>query len=401
VGTIHLFQQKMVEGMVSRGYEPDFAARCFQQIEGFGEYGFPESHAASFALLVYASSWLKCHHPAAFAAALLNSQPMGFYAPAQIVRDAVEHGVEARPPDVNASAWDATLEEREDGALALRLGLRQIDGFREEWAQRIVSRRAGFYASAEALQRRAGLPKAALVRLAEADAMRSLGLDRREAAWAVRRLPDDLALPLFEAAGAEELAEEPLVTLPAMPMPEHVVADYQTLRLSLKGHPIGFLRPRFAAERVVTCRPGQAMADGRRVRAAGVVLVRQRPGSAQGVVFMTLEDETGIANVVVWPSLMERFRKEVMGARLPLVEGRIQRSPEGIVHLVAERLADRSGDLALLAEDRLSLQGDMPIPLANADEVRRPVPENRVSGGHSPRRHPRDVRILPKSRDFH
>jgi error-prone DNA polymerase len=401
VGTIHLFQQKMVEGMTSRGYDADFAARCFQQIEGFGEYGFPESHAASFALLVYASSWLKCHHPAAFAAALLNSQPMGFYAPAQIVRDAVEHGVEARSPDVNASAWDNTLEERADGALALRIGLRQIDGFREDWATRLVERRRGCYASVEALQRRGGLPKAALVRLAEADAMRSLGLDRREAAWAVRRLPDDVALPLFEAAGAEELAEEPLVTLPAMPLPEHVVADYQTLRLSLKGHPMGFLRPRFAAERVATCRQVQALADGRRVRAAGVVLVRQRPGSAQGVVFMTLEDETGIANVVVWPSLMERYRKEVMGARLPLVEGRIQRSPEGIVHLVAERLVDRSADLALLAEDRLSLQGDMPIPLANADEVRRPVPEGRVSGGHSPRRHPRDVRILPKSRDFH
>jgi error-prone DNA polymerase len=395
VGTIHLFQQKMVQGMVSRGYDAEFAARCFQQIEGFGEYGFPESHAASFALLVYASSWLKCHHPAAFAAALLNSQPMGFYAPAQIVRDAVEHGVEARPPDVNASHYDNTLEEREDGALALRLGLRQIDGFRQDWADRLVARRQGFYATAETLQRRAGLPKAALVRLAEADAMRSMGLDRRTAAWAVRRLPDDVALPLFAAAHAEELAEEPLVELPAMPLPEHVVADYQTLRLSLKGHPMGFLRARFATVGVLDCRTVAGLGDGRRIRAAGVVLVRQRPGSAQGVVFMTIEDETGIANVVVWPSLMERYRKEVMGARLVLIEGRIQRSPEGIVHLVAERLHDRSGDLSRLSRE------PMPVPIANADEVRRPIAENRVSGGHAARSHPRNVRVLPPSRDFH
>jgi error-prone DNA polymerase len=394
VGTIHLFQQKMVEGMVARGYDAAFAARCFQQIEGFGEYGFPESHAASFALLVYASSWLKCHHPAAFAAALLNSQPMGFYAPAQIVRDAVQHGVEARPPDVNASAWDNTLEEREDGSLALRLGLRQIDGFREDWASALVARRAGFYATVESLQRRGGLPKAALVRLAEADAMRSMGLDRRDAAWAVRRLPDALSLPLFEAAGAAELAEEPMVTLPAMPMPEHVVADYQTLRLSLKGHPVGFLRALLAGEGVMDCAAVQRQGDGRRVKACGVVLVRQQPGSAKGVVFMTIEDETGIANCVVWPTLREKFRKEVMGSRLIEVQGRIQRSAEGIVHLVAERLVDRTADLSRLSRE------DMPVPLANADEVRRPIPENRVAGGHG-HRHPRNVRVLPKSRDFH
>ncbi len=394
VGTIHLFQRKMVEGMVARGYDAEFAARCFQQIEGFGEYGFPESHAASFALLVYASSWLKCHHPAAFAAALLNSQPMGFYAPAQIVRDAVQHGVEARAPDVNASGWDNTLEEREDGSLALRLGLRQIDGFREEWAASLVARRNGFYATVESLQRRAGLAKAALVKLAEADAMRSMGLDRRDAAWAVRRLPDALALPLFEAAGAAELAEEPMVDLPVMPLPEHVVADYQTLRLSLKGHPVGFLRALLAREGVADCATVQAQADGRRVKACGVVLVRQQPGSAKGVVFMTIEDETGIANCVVWPTLRERFRKEVMGSRLIEVQGRIQRSAEGIVHLVAERLVDRTADLSRLSRE------DMPTPLANADEVRRPIPDNRAAGGHG-RRHPRNVRVLPRSRDFH
>jgi len=393
VGTIHLFQQKMVEGMVRRGYEPQFAAQCFKQIEGFGEYGFPESHAASFALLVYASAWLKCHHPAAFAAALLNSQPMGFYAPAQIVRDAIEHGVEARPPDINASRWDNTLEEGPDGRLALRLGFRQIDGFRAPWAQSIEEARRDFYDSAEDLKRRANLPKAALVKLAEADAFRSVGMDRRAAAWAVRRLPDDQALPLFEAAHARELAPEPRVDLPVMPLPEHVAIDYQTLHLSLKGHPLGFLRALYGAHGVMTCAEAHTLADGRRIKIAGIVLVRQKPGSAKGVVFATLEDETGIANIVVWPAITERFRKEVLGARLLLVEGRAQRSPEGIVHIVAERLVDRSVDLLRLTREHLA------PPLARADEVKRPVRD----GGAPARgiRHPRNVRILPKSRDFH
>ena len=388
VGTIHLFQEKMVKGMVERGYESDFAVRCFKQIEGFGEYGFPESHAASFALLVYASAWLKCHHPAAFAAGLLNSQPMGFYAPAQIVRDATEHRVEARAPDINASRWDATLEERKDRTLALRLGFRQIDGFRKDWADRISAFRNGFYPSAEMLKRRADLPNRALVLLAEADAMRSIGLDRREAAWDVRRLPDSEPLPLFEAARMREFADEPLVTLPDMPMSEHVVADYQTLRLSLKGHPMIFLRGLHEAEGALPCAAIRDLADGRRVRVAGVVLIRQKPGSAKGVVFMTIEDETGIANLVIWPSLLERFRKSVMGARLVSVDARAQRSEEGIVHLVVEDIADRSADLALLSQET------MPLALAHADEVRRPVPEGRA-------RHPRNVRVLPKSRDFH
>ena len=388
VGTIHLFQEKMVQGMVSRGYEADFAARCFKQIEGFGEYGFPESHAASFALLVYASAWLKCHHPAAFAAGLLNSQPMGFYAPAQIVRDATDHGVEARAPDINASRWDATLEERKDHALALRLGFRQIDGFREDWADRISSFRNGFYPSPEMLKRRADLPARALVLLAEADAMRSINLDRREAAWTVRRLPDSDPLPLFEAARVQELTDEPLVTLPEMPLSEHVVADYQTLRLSLKGHPMMFLRDLYESEGTLPCATIRDLADGRRVRAAGVVLIRQKPGSAKGVVFMTIEDETGIANLVVWPSLLERFRKVVMGARLVAVEARAQRSEEGLVHLVVEEIEDRSDDLLLLSQET------MPLVLAHADEVKRPVPEGRA-------RHPRNARVLPKSRDFH
>ena len=393
VGTIHLFQNKMIEGMAQRGYDREFAAQCFRQIEGFGEYGFPESHAASFALLVYASAWLKCHHPAAFAAALLNSQPMGFYAPAQIVRDAIDHHVEVRPPDVNASQWDNTLEERADGALAVRLGFRQIDGFREIWAEAITQARIDFYDQVEDLKYRAGLPKIALVKLAEADAFGSLGLDRRQAAWDVRRLPDDMALPLFEAANSRELGREPRVDLPLMPLPEQVAIDYQTLHLSLKGHPLGFLRALYAQHGVVNCAQAALLADGRRLKIAGIVLVRQKPGSAKGVVFATLEDETGIANVVIWPAVTERFRREVLGARLLLVEGRTQRSAEGIVHIVAERLVDRSVDLLRLTRETLT------PPLARADEVKRPIPD----GGAPSRgiRHPRNVRIVPKSRDFH
>jgi error-prone DNA polymerase len=268
------------------------------------------------------------------------------------------------------------------------LGFRHIDGFREDWADRISAYRNGFYPSAEMVKRRADLPSRALVLLAEADAMRSINLDRREAAWTVRRLPDSDPLPLFEAARVQELAEEPLVTLPEMPLSEHVVADYQTLRLSLKGHPMMFLRDLYESEGTLPCATIRDLADGRRVRAAGVVLIRQKPGSAKGVVFMTIEDETGIANLVVWPSLLERFRKVVMGARLVAVEARAQRSEEGLVHLVVEEIEDRSDDLLLLSQET------MPLVLAHADEVKRPVPEGRA-------RHLRNARVLPKSRDFH
>jgi len=388
VGTIGLFQKKMIDGMVRRGYEADFAERCFKQIEGFGEYGFPESHAASFALLVYASAWLKCHHPAAFAAGLLNSQPMGFYAPAQIVRDASEHHVEVRAPDVNMSRWDATLEENSKSELALRLGFRQIDGFRENWSDRITTFRNGFYPSPEMIQRRADIPKAALVLLAEADAMRSISLDRREANWQIRRLSDADTLPLFEHADARELAEEPTILLPNITMSEHIVADYQTLGLSIKGHPMMFLRSLYKAEGAIPCSETKNLAHGKRVKVAGIVLIRQKPGSAKGVVFMTIEDETGIANLVIWPSLLERFRKIIMGARLVWIDGIIQRSDEGIIHIVIETISDRSFDLLALSDEQL------PPSFARADEVKRPVPEGRA-------RHPLNVSILPKSRDFH
>jgi error-prone DNA polymerase len=386
VGTMERFEAMMVERMVARGYERDFAERCFKQIEGFGSYGFPESHAASFAKLVYISSWIKCHHPAIFACALLNSQPMGFYAPAQIVRDAQEHGVEVRPVDVNGSCWDSTLEPHGSGALALRIGLRQIDGFHEEWAERLVAYRGAGYISVEELATRTALPVRALQRLADADAVRSLGLDRRDALWAVRRLPDDAPLPLFAAADARELGEEPDAALPAMRASEQVAVDYQTLRLSLKGHPMGFLRPLFDAEGVASCAGTGARPDGAWTKTAGLVLVRQRPGKGNAI-FITLEDETGITNVLLWARTFERFRREVMGARLLLVEGRAQRSPEGVVHLIGERVFDRTAELARLTDDAAILG---------------PPDDALVNPRHAPgSRHPRDVRILPKSRDFH
>ncbi len=379
VGGMDKFHEKLVGGMVARGYERDFAERCYKQIEGFGSYGFPESHALSFARLVYVSSWIKCHHPAVFACALLNSQPMGFYAPAQIVRDAQEHGIEVRAVDVNASAWDNSLE---DGAL--RLGLRQIDGFRERWAENIVAARP--FDSIESLARKADLPSRALRLLADADAFRSIDLDRRGALWDVRRTPTD-TLPLFAAADARELGVEPEVYLPLMMPGEHVAADYQTVRLSLKGHPMAFLRARFAAAGVLSCAQTAAAKNGARVKTAGIVLVRQRPGKGNAI-FVTIEDETGITNVVIWARLFETLRRDVMAARLMLVEGEVQRSPEGVIHLMASRIHDRTSELSRLSETH-----DANPPLSPADEFMHP---------QYPRgRHPRDARIIPKSRDFH
>ncbi len=408
-GDVGKFYDRMVGNMVARGYPRDFSERCFRQIEGFGTYGFPESHAASFAKLVYASSWIKHYHPEVFACGLLNSQPMGFYAPAQIVRDARQHGVEVREVDVLFSHGDNTLERIVQERFALRLGFRQIDGFRcpddpdasDNWPQRIVAARTRCrLASLEDFARETALPKRALVLLADADAFRSLGLDRRAALWAVRRLPDDVPLPLFVAAAAREQPGEGALPLPAMPLTEQVVADYQTLRLSLKGHPMEFLRALFAREGAVSCAAAGAAANGAALCCAGVVLVRQRPGSAKGVVFMTIEDETGIANIVVWQRVMTRFRKEVMGARLVMVEGAIQRSEEGVVHLVANRLQDRSFELHRLSHDLRERAHFLPPGAALIEEPHQPL----AAAGTGPpgrHRHPRDVRILPRSRDFH
>ncbi|MCW2283394.1 error-prone DNA polymerase [Rhodoblastus acidophilus] len=382
LGEIGQFESLMVERMVARGYERDFAQRCFEQIKGFGSYGFPESHAASFAILVYISAWLKCRHPAVFACALLNSQPMGFYAPAQIVRDAREHGVEIRPVDVNVSQWDNTLE-RGDAGLALRIGFRQISGLREDEISKLVAARGQGFETLEACASRTALSSRALKLLADADAFRSCRaltleprerFDRRAALWAARRLPGTKPLPLFEAAGLEELAEEPDPMLPALGIGEQVVADYQSLRLTLNAHPMHLLRPLFAREKFSSARALAGCSHGAWRKAVGLVLVRQRPGNGK-MIFVTLEDETGVINVAVYARLFEKFRRETMAARLMAVEGRVQKSWAGVVHLLAQRIDDRSDELAHLAE---GLQ-------KRADRAR----------------HPRNVRAMPRSRDFH
>ena len=392
-GTIHTFEEKLINGMVANGYDADFAERCFNQIKGFGDYGFPESHAASFALLVYVSSWLKKHYPDVFAAAILNSQPMGFYAPAQLVRDAREHGVEIRPADVNFSDWDNTLEENGNGYRALRLGFRQIKGFRENDAVALTDARDGPYRDPADIQHRAGLSDAALERLAKADAYGSMKLGRREALWAVRALPP-APLPLF---GDGEHRHDPDVSLPSMAIGEEVTHDYATLRLSLKTHPLALLREELAAAHVTPNERLIRTKDGTRVTVAGIALVRQRPGTASGVIFITLEDETGVANLVVWPKTFEKYRRVVMGARLIRVTGKLQR--EGIVtHVIADRLEDMTHRLhALSGPDfepetrRKSADGAYENNLARADEVKNPFPGSRRS----------TARKMFPSRDFH
>ncbi len=369
-GTIHTFRHKMIEGMAARGYDRDFAERCFKQIEGFGEYGFPESHAASFALLVYVSAWLKRHYPAVFACALLNSQPMGFYAPAQIVRDAREHGAEVRPVDINHSDWDCTLEADSPVSHlarhpaphparhparhpALRLGLRQIRHFPAAAAEILVEARGRGYAGPEDLWRRTGLGAGELEKLANGDAWRSTGLDRRAALWALKRL-NQPELPLFAAAQirppSAHAPTEAAVALPDMPIGEQVVQDYGNLRLSLKDHPLRLLRPALAARRIIENEALLNLSHGARVTVAGLVLVRQRPGTAKGVIFITIEDEGAVANIIVRPPIFERFRRVVLSARLLAAKGRVER--EGmVIHLLAEELSDLSGDLDSLRED--------------------------------------------------
>jgi error-prone DNA polymerase len=363
-GDIHLFREKFVAGMVENGYDRDFATRCFSQIEGFGTYGFPESHAASFALLVYVSSWIKCFYPEVFACALLNSQPMGFYAPAQIVRDAREHGVEVRPVDVNHSLWDCTLEPAPFppspasgggagwGCWALRLGLRLIKGFAEADAERLVAARGeGGYPDPRALWRHSRLGRGALERLAEADAFRSIGLDRRRALWALKALGEP-PLPLFAAAEDAPISSREahaMALLPEMPLGEHVVEDYASLSLTLKRHPLAFLRAELAREGLITAAELAHLPVDRRLAIAGVVLIRQRPGSANGVVFITIEDETGIANLIVWPQILERFRRAALGATLLRCTGKLQRE-ESVIHVVADRLDDLTSRLNTLRD---------------------------------------------------
>ncbi|MGC1502690.1 MAG: error-prone DNA polymerase [Sulfitobacter sp.] len=384
-GTIGLLEEKMVGRMIRRGYDPEFANRCFNQIKGFGDYGFPESHAASFALLVYISSWIKCHYPDVFCTALLNSQPMGFYAPAQIVRDAREHGVAIRVTDVNYSDWNNTLEPDGTDSFAMRLGFRQVDGVRQEMANRIVQGRETPYTDLEDLKARTRIDAGTMRKLAAADTFRSMNRDRRQALWDARALRDAPDLPLFRQTRDE--GQEKIFTLPQMPVCEHVVADYQTLRLSLRAHPMSFLRKSMAAQHYRSLADLNRMRNGQSIKIAGIVLIRQRPGSAKGVCFITLEDETGVANLVVWPKVMKVYRKPIMQARLIDVHGVVQRSDE-VVHVVVHHLIDRSDALDRLSND------NMDVPLARADEVKKPMAK-------STHRHPRNLRIIPKSRDFH
>ncbi|AOZ68449.1 error-prone DNA polymerase [Rhodobacter xanthinilyticus] len=388
MGTIGEHRDTFIAGMLANGYSPEVAARCFGQIEGFADYGFPESHAAAFALLVYVSAWLKCHHPAIFACALLNAQPMGFYAPAQIVRDAREHQVEVRPICVNHSAWDNTLERRADGALALRLGFRQIKGFRQEDAARIAAARANGYRDPESVWLRAQVAPAALERLAEADAFAAMGLTRRDALWQVRAIRAPAQLPLFNDPLDGEAIHEPAVSLPQMHLGEEVVEDYIATRLTLRAHPMELLRPSMPG---LTRHDALATAPLRRTTVCGLVITRQRPGTASGVVFLTLEDETGVSNIVIWKKVFARFRRAVMGGRLLRVTGRLER--EGIVvHLIAEEIEDLSHRLADLGHPLPEVIG-LTGPQAD-DAPRPPRPAPRA-------RHPREQakRLFP-SRDF-
>lgn len=381
VGTISKFQQDLIDGMVERGYDEDFAKRIFKQLEGFGSYGFPESHAASFALIAYASSWLKCHHPDIFCTALLNSQPMGFYAPAQIVRDARDHGVEVRPVCVNNSRFDCTLEptdtknDKGEERFAVRLGLRMVKGLSNDHAAKIVAARQDRpFASVDDLWRRAGVPAAALVCLAEADAfLPSLSLARREALWAIKALRDE-PLPLFAAAAIRENAvieelQEPSVALRPMTDGGEVVQDYGHVGLTLREHPMTFLRRDLSRRRIVTCAEAVRVRDGTWLETAGLVLVRQRPGSAKGVIFMTLEDETGIANAVLWVKTFEKYRRVVLSAGMVGIYGKIQREGE-VVHLVAHRLTDLSEALASVGERNRAF----PLPHGRGDEFHRGIP---------------------------
>jgi error-prone DNA polymerase len=377
-GGVSRFRDKLISGMVAKGYEQEFAEKTFSQLEGFGSYGFPESHAASFALIAYASAWMKCWHPDIFCASLLNAQPMGFYQAAQIVRDAEEHGVEVRPVCMNASRWDCTLEPiDDDGRFAVRLGFRAIRGLANAHAATIVACRGDHpFASVDDLWRRAGIPAASLVLIAGADGFRaSLGLARREALWAIKALRDE-PLPLFSAAAEREqetIAEmrEPSVQLRPMTTGSEVVQDYRTVGLTLRGHPLGFLRADLEARNIVTCTQAMTTRDGRWCEAAGLVLVRQRPGSAKGVMFITLEDETGIANLVVWPHVFEKFRRPVMAASLMAVKGRVQREGE-VVHLIAHQITDLSSELANVG-GRDTLQ----MPASRADHARHGGPDPR------------------------
>ncbi|GAA4434152.1 error-prone DNA polymerase [Ravibacter arvi] len=383
-GKVSYYENKLVDGMIERGYEEAFARRVFRQLEGFGSYGFPESHAASFALLVYVSSWLKCYYPDVFAAALLNSMPMGFYQPAQIVIDAQKNEVEVLPVDINHSFWDNTLEEKAGKYCGLRLGFRQVKGLPEEKMNRFSKNRASPYTRIQDLLT-AGVPLDALERLADADAFRSLRLDRRQALWEISALAD-VPSGLFEGHPSEtEL--EPAALLPRMLRGEHVVQDYATLGLSLKAHPVALIRRELFSRRVLRAEEVKNWPDGTLVRVAGLVLVRQRPGTATGICFITLEDETGIVNLVAFQKIFARYRSQIVRSRLLMADGKLQREGN-VIHVVVHRCYDESGLLQKLGitEDQLA---------------KRPNSEPAGPGSNPPPHYGVQMEIFPKGRNFH
>jgi DNA-directed DNA polymerase III PolC len=431
-GTIGTFEQRFIEGMVNRKYSREFAQQCFNQIKGFGEYGFPESHAASFALLVYASSWVKAYYPDVFCAAMLNSQPLGFYAPAQLVRDAREHGVEIRAVDINSSDWDCLLEDavfakdkidfrhREMKDViktrrAVRLGFRQVKGLSEKTIrEKLIANRGDCYTSIRDLWLRSGLGKPDMERLADADAFGTIGLSRREALWAVRALDVKSAaegLPLFDQVSHVDLQVEPRTQLPQMLPGEQVIEDYRYLSLSLKAHPVSFLREEFHKIGITRSVDLLQVENDRRVTIAGLVLVRQRPGSAKGVIFMTLEDETGVANAIVWPKTFEKYRSIVMGARLVKIRGKLQKQ-SGVIHTVVDHIEDMTPCLGLLQKEARRFGA-----CTRADEVLKPTAdprqkkiagflekaamEKRIRSEGDHMTASKTARVMPKGRNFH
>ncbi|WP_205967386.1 error-prone DNA polymerase [Aquisalinus luteolus] len=399
IGNVSDFQDRFIAGAISRGYEPEFAEKCFKQLEGFSGYGFPESHAASFALLVYASAWLRHHHPEVYCAAILNSQPMGFYAPAQLVADAQRHGVEVRPVDINASSWDCALEPDGKGGLAVRLGFRQIKGFKEDDALWLVAARGNGYRDVAALWRRAGLLHPAIEKLAMADAFASIGMNRREALWHAKAVDTGTPMPLLGDPPDEDRQAS---GLPLMSLAEEVFEDFVSVRLSLKDHPVRLVRDK-AGGNLTHARNLRDVPQNSRATILGAVITRQRPATASGVIFVTLEDETGSANIIVWPKTFERYRREVMQGRLLRITGKVQK--EGlVVHVIADRIEDRS-DLF----DNLGQSGQSHIDMtwSSADEAKRQIPDSRQSSRHqekpdpAPATHPRiQARRLFASRDF-
>jgi len=372
-GTVNLYEQRLVEGMMKKGYTEEFAKRIFRQLEGFGSYGFPESHAASFALLVYVSCWLKHYYPDAFATALLNSMPMGFYQPAQIVIDAQKHGVEVRPVDINYSTWDNLLEEKSGKYCAIRLGFRQIKGLGQEEMDVLVNCRGNEYRTVTAL-RDAGIAINTLERLADADAFRSIGLDRRKALWEVSAL-QDMPVVIFKGQPSESVLEAQ-VELPLMSKGEHVVQDYATVGLSLKAHPVCFVRSQLEMLRILSCHQiNKEAQNGQLVKVAGLVLVRQRPGTAGGVCFITIEDETGFSNLVVFEKFFDTYRKEILHSRLLMVEGRLQREGE-VVHVIVSKCVDLTKLMGKLVQRE---QEDLPVLTTVPGEV----PKGTFYGGRN------------------